>query len=133
MALIERRIDGGNVAFCSSIRWIEPVCGPSFGYLRLLGRYGCGNGWSSILRTVLGLMPISRAICRMETPFRRTRSRIPDHCATSRYMIGPSFRRVSDNGRAAHGALGAIVLRKLLSADPGGTFSRSPPIPFFLV
>src|SRR5580704_749365 len=91
MALIERRADGGNVAFSRSIRWIEPVCGPSFGYLRLLGRYGCGNRWSSILRMVSGLMPLSRATCRIETPFRRTRSRIPDHCATSRYMLGPWF------------------------------------------
>src|SRR5215471_20024267 len=105
MALIERRIDGGNVAFCSSIRWIEPVCGPSFGYLRLLGRYGCGNGWSSILRTVLGLMPVSRATCRMEPPFRRTRSRIPDHCATSRYMLGPSFRQAPEAEEQPMGAL----------------------------
>jgi hypothetical protein len=105
MALIERRIDGGNVAFCPSIRWIEPVCGPSFGYLRLLGRCGCGNGWSSILRTVLGLMPVSRATCRMETPFRRTRSRTPNHCATSRYMLGPSFRQARDAGERLSRAL----------------------------
>src|SRR5947207_612459 len=91
MALIERRADGGNVAFSLSNRWIVPVWGPSFGYLRLLGRCGCGNEWSSILRMVLGLMPVSRETCRMETPFRRTRSRIPDHCATSRYMLGPPF------------------------------------------
>jgi hypothetical protein len=44
MALIDIRAEGGSVAFFQSIRWIEVVCGPSFGYLRLLGLYGFGAG-----------------------------------------------------------------------------------------
>ena len=66
------------------MRRIEAVCGPSFGYLRLLGPYGLGNGWSSILRTVLGLTPVSRATCLIEAPLRRMQFRMSDHCPAVR-------------------------------------------------
>jgi hypothetical protein len=44
MAFIDIQAEGGSVAFSHSIRWTEAVCGPSFGYLRLLGLYGFGSG-----------------------------------------------------------------------------------------
>src|SRR5215207_3069080 len=93
MAFTESRAGGGKVAFSRSMRRIEAVCGPSFGNLRLLGPYGLGSGWSSILRTVLGLTPVSRATCLIEAPLRKIRFRMSDHCATSRYMVGHPFAR----------------------------------------
>src|SRR3954466_9118348 len=91
MALIDIRAEGGSVAFSSTIRWTEAICGPSFGYLRFLGPYSFGSGRSSIFRTVFGLIPVSRATCRIETPSWRIRRRMLDHCATSRYMVGHPF------------------------------------------
>src|SRR3954451_23413150 len=88
MAWTERRPAGGRVAFSRTIRRTEAVCGPSLGYRRLLGPYGCGCGWASILRTVLGLMPVSRATCRCDTPSTKIQRLTFAHCATSRYMRG---------------------------------------------
>src|SRR5215217_1665885 len=111
MAFTESRAGGGKVAFSRSMRRIEAVCGPSFGYLRLLGPYGLGSGWSSILRTVLGLTPVSRATCRIEAPSRRIRRRMPDHCATSRYMVvHPSTLGMFGHRRA--GSVGAHSLEE---------------------
>src|SRR3954454_23828069 len=84
MAWTERRAVGGRVAFSWSIRRIEAMCGPSLGYLRLLGPYGCGCGWASILRMVFGLMPVSRAICFWGIPATRTRCRIAERDARQR-------------------------------------------------
>src|SRR3954470_971885 len=88
MAWTERRPAGGRVAFSRTIRRTEAVCGPSLGYLRLLGPYGCGCGWASILRMVFRLMPVSRTTCRRDTPSTKIRYLIFAHCATSRYMRG---------------------------------------------
>jgi hypothetical protein len=44
MALTDIRAEDGIVIFSHTIRWTEAVCGPSFGYLRLLGLYGFGSG-----------------------------------------------------------------------------------------
>src|SRR6266478_3634826 len=80
MSLTESRAEGGRPAFFWSIRRIEATCGPSLGYLWLLGPYGCGWRWASILSMVFVLMPVSRATWRRESPFTRIRCRIFDHC-----------------------------------------------------
>src|SRR3954452_10538411 len=88
MAMTERRAAGGRVAFSWTIRRIDAVCGPSLGYLWLLGPYGCGCGLASILRMVFRLMPVSPTTCRRDTPSTKTRCLIFAHCATSRCIRG---------------------------------------------
>ena len=54
---------------------------------------------------VLGLMPVSRAACRCDTPSTKIRRLIFAHCATSRYMRGhlPSEgRRMRAGGQGVH-------------------------------
>src|SRR4051812_48922235 len=115
MTFTDSRAEGGRVAFSRSIRWTEAVCGPSFGYLRPLGPYGCGSGWSSILRTVFRLMRVSRTTCLIEAPFRKIRFRMSDHCPASRYMVGHPFAR--DARRSPPDVLGRA----------GALWLRAPP------
>src|SRR4051812_23692597 len=88
IAFTERRAAGGRVAVSWTIRRTDAVCGPSLGYLWLLGPYGCGCGLASILRIVVRLMPVSRTTCRCGTPSTKTQCLILVHCAKSRYMRG---------------------------------------------
>src|SRR5215210_1261424 len=142
MAFTESRAEGGRVAFSRSILWTEAVCGPSFGYLRFLGPYGFGSGWLSILRTVFRLMPVSRTTCVIETPSRRIRRRMPDHCTTSRYMTGPPSTRACETRADACevlGCAGATWMRACLTigvkrdAQPSAARASLPRLTFSMM
>jgi hypothetical protein len=62
IALMDTRAEGGSVTFSWSTRMWSPA----------LDIYGFGNGLSRILRTVLGLMPVSQTTRPIKTPFWRS-------------------------------------------------------------
>src|SRR5215467_7151273 len=83
---------------------------------------------------VLSLMPVSRETCRIEIPFLRIRSRMVDHCATSRYMLWHPLVGPQIECRQGHHGLSALRRQPNGSGAPsvpGTPDPATPPAPRF--